>query len=430
MLLADSEGKARCRRVQPTVTTGVPVAWRPRLAGCGRPRWLAGLAPTALLFALAGCSDVPNRANPVTWWHDLEGGEIAKNRPPPPNPNAPFPKIASAPARPAGMPDWEWTQLSATLAAQRASAQQYAAQNPIPTLPGAPATTTTAKRATAPAPAPAPVQTQSQAGSGSGTASAQSAATATEIARLAAAPGPAGSQPATLPTGVVATATANAGNSTNSALTFNGPSARPTTTGPRSVPISAAASGQPAPTPGSPNPGGPNAGTRISYFDPNNGLSIPGALGPVTQPDEAHPPPVPMTVPVPPAVPGFAISTIPSTYIPPVEVAQPALYVPPPPLPDVPPVRVKFAPHSAVLTPPMQRALLQLVQASQGAHIGVTGFGDAASTAIIDQAAVMPLALERARAMQVQLIVDGVPRAGVSIDARALGSGGLARLVD
>ena len=42
----------------------------------------------------------------------------------------------------------------------------------------------------------------------------------------------------------------------------------------------------------------------------------------------------------------------------------------------------------------------------------------------------MPLALERARAMLVQLIADGVPVGGVSTGAQALGAGGLARLVD
>jgi hypothetical protein len=419
MLLTDSEGKARCLRVQPTVRTGEPV---------GHPRRKAeGLAQAgaiaALLLALGGCSDVPNQANPVAWWHDLEGGEIAKYRPPPPNPTAPFPHIAAQPTRPAGMPDWEWNQLSATLAAQRAAAQTYAAQNPIPTLPAAPAVKPNAPPTMAPVPtapkpaAPAAVAAPAQ--------SAQSAATAAELARLEAAPGPAGSQPQNLPPGAVATATANAGNTGTSALTFNGPSAPPSGTGPRSVPIPAAGT----PAAGSPNPGGPNAGTKISYFDPGNGLSIPGALGPVEQPDEAHPPPVPVSVPVPPTVPGFAIPTIPATYVPPTPVPEPAPYVPPAPLPDVPPVPIQFAPHSAVLTPPMQKALLNLTQASKGAHIAVTGFGDAASDSIEDQAAAMPLALERARAMVVQLSVYGVPVAGMTTQARALGQGGLARLV-
>jgi hypothetical protein len=42
----------------------------------------------------------------------------------------------------------------------------------------------------------------------------------------------------------------------------------------------------------------------------------------------------------------------------------------------------------------------------------------------------MPLALERARAMTVQLMADGVSTQGLTTQARALGSGGLARLVE
>ena len=388
MLLTDEEGKARSRRVQPTVTSHQPGA-------------VLGLA---LLLVLGGCSDVPNRVNPVSWWHDLEGGQIAQYRPPPPNPNAPFPKIADQPARPAGMPDWEWSQLSATLAATRASAQTYAAANPIPTLPQTPAPPPPVARRKPVAAAVAPPAAPADA--------AQSAATAAEIARLAAAPGPAGSQTPPPPSAAVATATANAGNTSTSALTFQGPSAKPPSSGPQSVPIRDA------------------AGDKVSYFDPSNGLSIPGALDPVEQPDEAHPPPVPASVPSPPAVPGFAIRSVPSTYMAPVPVPQPAPYVPPAPLPAVAPVPIRFAAHSAVLTPPMQKALLTLLQSAQGAHIAVTGFGDAASVAIPDQAAAMPLALERARAMVVQLTAYGARPRGISAGAQALGSGGLARLVD
>jgi outer membrane protein OmpA-like peptidoglycan-associated protein len=344
---------------------------------------------------LGGCSDVPNQANPVSWWHHLEGGAIAQNRPPPPNPDAPFPKIGNQPVRPAGMPDWEWSQLSATLAAQRAAAQAYAAQNPIPTLPSTPAQppATTHK----PAPVASPAQTT------------QSAATAAEIARLAAAPGPAGSQTPPPSATAVATATANAGNTGTSALTFQGPSTPPPSSGPQSAPIT---------------------GTRIGYFDPDNGLSIPGALSPVEQPDEAHPPPVPTSVPVPPAVPGFAIPTIPSTYVAPPPLPAPAPSVVSTPLPAVAPVPIAFAAGSAVLTPPMQTALLNLLRGSHGAPIAVTGFGDAASDSISTQASAMPLALERARAIVVQLMAYGVSPRGISAGAQALGSGGLARLAD
>jgi hypothetical protein len=367
-----------------------------------------------LLLMLGGCSDLPDRINPVSWWHHMEGGAIAQDRPPPPNPNAPFPKIGNQPTRPAGMPDWEWTQLSATLAAQRAAAQTYAAQNPIPTLPQ-----TATPPPKQPVPAPAPIAATPPASTG------QAAATAAEIARLAAAPGPAGSQTPAPSATAVATATANAGNASTSALTFEGPSKPQPSPGPQSVPISEAAA-----TAGAPNPGGTVAGTKLSYFDPSNGLSIPGALSPVEQPDEAHPPPVPASVPVPPAVPGFAIPTIPATYEPPKPLPEPAPYVPPAPLPAVAPLPIRFAPRSAILTPAMQTALLNLLAVKQSAQIAVTGFGDAPSASISDQAAAMPLALERARAIVVQLMIYGAKPQDIRASALALGSGGLARLVD
>jgi outer membrane protein OmpA-like peptidoglycan-associated protein len=421
MFLTDEEGRARPRRVQPTVT--------PQQPG-GNRRDPVAVAALGLLLLLGGCSDVPDRINPVNWWHQMEGGEIAQDRPPPPNPNAPFPKIGNQPARPAGMPDAEWAQLSAALAANRASAQSYAAQNPIPTLPQtAPAPAPTSPAAARPRPAPVAVAPVAVAAAPADAV--QSSATAAEIARLAAAPGPAGSEAPPPDAAGVATATANANANTNAGtngaagLTFQGPSARPRASAPPSVPIADA-----APSPGSPNPGGPVAGTKIDYFDPSNGLSIPGALSPVAQPDEAHPPPVPASIPAPPAVPGFAISTVPATYVAPVPLPQPAPYVPPATLPAVGPVPIQFAAGSAVLTPPMQKALLSLIQGSQGAHFAVTGFGDAAGASISDQAAAMPLALERTRAMVVQLMAYGVKPLGISADAQARGTGGLARLVD
>ena len=419
MLLTDKEGRARWRRVQPTVVPHQPGGQR-HDPGAGKRRRAGVALGLGLLLMLGGCSDVPSRDDPITWWHHLEGGAIAQSRPAPPNPNAPFPRIADQPTRPAGMPDWEWNQMSATLAAQRAEAQAYAAQNPIPALAQTPAQAG-APPATTHRPAPAPARQPAAATAKPAAETTQSAATVAEIQRLAAAPGPAGSATPPPSAAAVATATANAGNASGtSSLTFQGPSAAPHASRPRSVPADDGASAA----------GGANPGTHISYFDPTNGLSIPGALSPVEQPDEAHPPPVPANVPVPPAVPGFAIPAVPSTYVAPVPLPEPAPYVPPAALPQVAPVPIQFEPHSAVLTPPMQQALLHLIQAGGGARIAVTGFGDASGNSIGEQAAAMPLALERARAIVVQLMIYGFTAQGISAGARALGSGGLAQLVD
>ena len=55
----------------------------------------------AAIAGLTGCGSVPASINPVAWWHDLQGGVIAEQRPPPPGATDPYPNIASVPERPA-----------------------------------------------------------------------------------------------------------------------------------------------------------------------------------------------------------------------------------------------------------------------------------------------------------------------------------------
>jgi len=70
--------------------------------------------------------------NPVQWWHELQGGAIAQQRPPPPNADAPYPNLGSLPAKPA-MPDPAARQrIFSGLQIDRANAQYEAATTPIP----------------------------------------------------------------------------------------------------------------------------------------------------------------------------------------------------------------------------------------------------------------------------------------------------------
>jgi outer membrane protein OmpA-like peptidoglycan-associated protein len=359
MLLADSEGKARKARVQPA----------PKTRWGSKGMAMAGLC---LTLGVPGCADVPNAVNPVSWWHSMEGGAIAEDRPPPPRDTDPFPRLTDAPQKPAGMPDWEWQAMSATLAQQRAQAKSYAAANPIPTLPK-PAATAATPAATAPAATPAPAK-------------------------------------------ATASATTTDSDDAGSAMTFDGPSATPKTAGPKTVAIPGASAG---------------ADTTTKFFAPNNQLTVPGALvPPPALPEEATLPPVPATMPVPPSVPGFDVPAMPTPYVQPIPVPQPAAYVPPAPLPAIAPLLVAFPPGSAILTVRMQIRLKTFAASRKAARIAVTGFGDATGTAIDAQAAVMPLALERARAITVELLADGVAPTQLATDARALGRGGLARLID
>jgi outer membrane protein OmpA-like peptidoglycan-associated protein len=96
---------------------------------------------------LAGCSSFED-ADPVAWWHDLQGGEIAKQRPPPPGSDDPYPNLATVPAKPAAPDPKLRQQVADALVADRGAAQREAAAAPIP-----PPTAAPAKPATPAAPA-------------------------------------------------------------------------------------------------------------------------------------------------------------------------------------------------------------------------------------------------------------------------------------
>ncbi len=61
-----------------------------------RIRRVAGGLP--LLALLAGCAHRDPVDTPVAWWHQLEGGAIAQQRPPPPGVDDPYPAIGTTPA--------------------------------------------------------------------------------------------------------------------------------------------------------------------------------------------------------------------------------------------------------------------------------------------------------------------------------------------
>jgi outer membrane protein OmpA-like peptidoglycan-associated protein len=138
-------------------------------AARGLPAWLRAIGIVAVLVQ-AGCG-LPPPTNPVDWWHDLEGGPIAETRPPPPNADAPYPNLASVPAKPKTDDPSLRGRVASGLLADRASAEYAAATVPLaaprPAAP-APAAATAApadqsqalsaslQAASAPPPAPAP----------------------------------------------------------------------------------------------------------------------------------------------------------------------------------------------------------------------------------------------------------------------------------
>lgn len=94
--------------------------------------------------------------NPVTWWHDLQGGKIAEERPPPPGADQPYPNLASVPPKPAQPDRAALTNIANALIADRTNAQHLAAAAPIadPSLPSA--SPGLFGRGTVPPPAPPP----------------------------------------------------------------------------------------------------------------------------------------------------------------------------------------------------------------------------------------------------------------------------------
>ncbi len=102
--------------------------------------------------------------NPIDWWHQLQGGPIADERPPPPGITDPYPNLSRVPAKPVPTDAATRNGLAAQLAAQRDRARLLAAQDPVvfpppggvknPTTP----TTTTTTTTGGPAPAAAAPQ--------------------------------------------------------------------------------------------------------------------------------------------------------------------------------------------------------------------------------------------------------------------------------
>jgi outer membrane protein OmpA-like peptidoglycan-associated protein len=98
------------------------------------PAWLKRM-PVLLLACVTtvgGCSNAIN-SGPVAWWHNTVGGKIAEQRPPPPGNNAPYPNLATVPAKPPAPNAAEWSQRTAGLVTDRIEADQAAALAPIPT---------------------------------------------------------------------------------------------------------------------------------------------------------------------------------------------------------------------------------------------------------------------------------------------------------
>jgi len=101
-----------------------------------------------VLLAPAGCGGKVAPDAPLAWWHDLEGGVVASQRPPPPGAHDPYPKIATVPAKPAPTELATRQRIADSLAAERDQTNAQAALNLAPTTtPARPAPATPPSKA-------------------------------------------------------------------------------------------------------------------------------------------------------------------------------------------------------------------------------------------------------------------------------------------
>ncbi len=370
---------------------------------------VAAMSPTRTILLLlaslpalsmAGCSRPA--IDPVSWWRDLEGGKIAEERPAPPKVDAPYPNLADVPARPPAPDAAARTAIVNGLVADRTNAQYAASLAPLP--PPDPNRGQPAPQR--PAPAPALPATDEAIGAS------LSAAAAPPRGTLGPPQPPLPQVPATpprrAPTQPVVTADLPPPN-----LAAPSPSPAPAPS-PSPAPAAAEAPATP-PSPITP----PKPSPAIPGVTPL-GVATPAA--PVaTLPDlPAEPPP-------PPVLAGIPVITAPT---------PPPAAPPPPRPPAVPvaaraagaPVLVPFQPGSAALPPQALAQLKMLSRQLNGQSVVVTGYGGASSADAATQAAAMPLALARARAIAGNLMGAGVPANVIRITAEAQGQGGSARV--
>lgn len=329
-----------------------------RQAGPGAVLVRVALARAVLAVVAAGLGgcDVGARAErlyssklpfdtPIEWWHDLQGGLIAEERPPPPGVGDPYPNLSEIPAKPKPTDAVTRRALADRLGTERDRAGRAAAQDPIATLtPAAPA-------------AARPVAAKA------------GEATPPPMASLEAADAPAPPAASSMKAGMKA-----------GAAVPSVPDAAP-------APPSFAAAAAPVAAPRRADP-------EARFVE-----------GPV--------PALPGEAPAVPVLPGVPAST----FAAPVPRAAPQ-------------VAAAFLPGSAVMRPESDAALRDLAVRRGGGDVALLGGGDAASADAGVQAAALPLAWRRARAMADVLVAAGVPVSAMRIDAAALGRGGVARLLN
>ncbi len=99
----------------------------------GWDQYLCHMTMSGMLLTLSACGGKVAPDAPLDWWHSLEGGVIAGQRPPPPGASDPYPNLATVPAKPVPTDLATRQRIADSLAAQRDRTKAQAALDPLPT---------------------------------------------------------------------------------------------------------------------------------------------------------------------------------------------------------------------------------------------------------------------------------------------------------
>lgn len=338
--------------------------------------WAAVLVAAAM--SLAGCKGGGLIGSGEGLYHDLQGGRIAEQRPPPPGVNDPFPNLGMIPKRPAAPDIVAQQKLADQLASQRDQAEQSAAASPL-----------------TPRPAPPPVPKPPAAPDPNANRVVVDAAPAPVPKPTPAAP-PAAATPASVPASPVP--------------------------GIASVPavVPAVVSG-PLPTLAAAPPPLPVGLDGVN--------AVAAAAAGSTTVGAAPAPAVPAAAPAPaaPAVATPAKSLFDRLNTPPPIPTGDTIYKPAA-IPVVGSVTVGFTPGSAALPPSASLDLRRFALSHKGVPVTITGHGEMVLPGADAQSRALNLALQRAQAIAASLTTAGIPATNLRLHAEAAGKGGTASL--
>ena len=347
-------------------------------------RQAAGMAiVVASVAGLGGCQGSGAIGGGEGLFHDLEGGAVAEQRPPPPGVNDPYPNLGTMPKRPPAPDVLAQQKLADQLASQRDQAEQAAAASPLtarpapPPIPKAPATPDpNANRVVVDAAAAPPPPPKTPAAKAPATPATASPGTTSAIPSLASIPAvPAATASGAMPDLAVAPPPEPTGLGTLP----NSPVAAPTVTAAATTPAAAAPS---------------------------------------------TPPPAALAKPATPAAPKSWLDAL--LTPPPKPVGDTIVKIAAPTAGNS--VTIDFTPGSAELPPSATLNLRRFALAHRGSAVTVTGHGGDVLPGADPQSRALDLALRRAQAIATSLGAAGVSAANLHVHAEAAGLGGSANL--